>query len=188
MSMLKEICNKGIDGVLQEGDKFVEELKSSPQNVRLVRANDKHSECTNGFKRLIKHRKEIYENVPDYEQYAYLYSKTFSSEVFDEDDLCIDQYVMIEYGNRRIYRKCAAKSGICSGEISLGNRSIRELGIDNKIYQTGKIKVKMSKSNWFMYQMFNGDKSLKMVFIIGIFSLLCTIFSTLKDIIELFLL
>ena len=74
MSMLKDICNKGIDGVLQEGDKFVEELKANPPNVRIVRANDKHSECTNGFKRLIKHRKEIYEIHGKQESYCKTHS------------------------------------------------------------------------------------------------------------------
>ena len=44
----------------------------------------------------ILHNAQIYQNIQDYEQYAYVYSKVLSELVFDDDeDLSIDQYVKI---------------------------------------------------------------------------------------------
>ena len=186
MNTLEEICKKGIDGILQEGDILVEKLAAQSHETPSPKTSDVRIELPYGAKWLVKHKKEIYDSVPDYEQYAYLYSKTLSSEVFDKDEMSIDQYVKIEYKGKKIYRKCAAKAGLRSDEVSLGNRSIKELGIENKINKAGDVGVCVTKSNWFMYQMFNGDKSLKMAFVFTIFSLICTVFSSLKDIIELF--
>lgn len=135
-------------------------------------------------KTVIIHDAQVYANVPDYEQYAYVYSKTLSSEVFADVDMAIDQYVMIGYQGKKIYRKCAARCGVKSDEISLGNRSIRELGL-KRTELNGVAKVQMSRCNWFQYQFNNSDSSLKASFVIVLIGLMCSIFSTIKDLVEI---
>ena len=130
------------------------------------------------------HDAQICQNNQDYEQYAFLYSKSIAEEVFCNEELSIDAYVKISYGALTIYRKCAAWRTVKSGEISLGNRSIRELGLKNA--QLGKVHVTVKKSNWFAYQLHNSDISLKVSFIVLLIGLFCSVFSTIKDIIELF--
>lgn len=129
------------------------------------------------------HDRQILLANPDYEQFAYLYSKSISDEVFADEDQHIDKYVVIQYRKKKIYRKCAAYRTVLSNEISLGNRSIRELGLKSKDLGTKEVEVR--KSNWFTYQFNNSDISQRMAFIIALVGLACAIFSTCKDIIEL---
>ena len=130
------------------------------------------------------HDSQICQNNQDYEQCAFLYSKSIAEEVFCNDELSIDAYVKIINGSHAIYRKCAAWRTVKADEVSLGNRSIRELGLKNA--QLGKVHVTVKKSNWFAYQLHNSDISLKVSFIVLLIGLFCSVFSTIKDIIELF--
>lgn len=130
----------------------------------------------------ILHNAQIYQNIQDYEQYAYVYSKVLSERVFDDDDdLSIDQYVKITNVDtgKAIYRKCAAKNGIKKEEISLGNRSLRELGI--KIPSPHSVIVR--KSNWFSYMWHNSDASFRFTFYFTLLALACSIISLLVDLI-----
>ena len=129
------------------------------------------------------HDSLICQSVQDYEQCSYLYSKSVAEEIFEEEDTTIDYYVKIKNGSKTIYRKCAAWRTVKSHEISLGNRSIRELGLTKK--DLGKKEVEVKKSNWLAYQIHNSDRSKKIAFFIVLIGLFCTVFSTTKDIIEL---
>lgn len=130
------------------------------------------------------HDSQVCQTVQDYEQYAYVYSKTISEEIYHDDDVSIDQYVKITRCSKTIYRKCAARKGVKSNEISLGNRSIKELGLKRK--DLGVEKVCISKSNWFLYHFYNSDVSFRMLFIIALIGLISSLASLLNDIISLF--
>ena len=121
------------------------------------------------------HDPKFCSNVQDYEQYALLYSKTVAEDVFSDDDTNVDQYVRLQYGGKVIFRKCAAWRTVKSSEITLGNRTIRELGLQKA--HLGVESVQIQKSNWFSYQFNNSDISLKLTFIIGLLGFVCSILS-----------
>ena len=127
------------------------------------------------YKTVRYHDSMFCSNVRDYEQYALLYSKTVAEDVFSDDDTNIDQYVRIQYGGKVVFRKCAAWRTVKSGEVALGSRTIRELGLQKA--QLGVESVSIQKSNWFMYQFNNSDISLKLTFIIGLLGFVCSILS-----------
>ena len=129
------------------------------------------------------HDNLIVQKIQDYEQYAFLYSKSVAEDIFCEDDQHIENYVKIQYGSNKVYRKCAAFRTVKANEISLGNRTIRELGLQKE--QLGIQKLEVKKMNWFAYQLHNSDLSQRVAFIIVLVGLLCSIFSTSKDIIEI---
>ena len=116
-------------------------------------------------------------NVSDYEQYALLYSKSIAEGVFSDDDTNIDQYVRIQYGGKVVFRKCAAWRTVKSGEVALGSRTIRELGLQKA--QLGVESVSIQKSNWFMYQLNNSDVSQKLTFIMALLGFMSSILSLL---------
>lgn len=136
------------------------------------------------MKKIVRfHDSIICQNFQDYEQYAFFYSKSLAEEVYHDEDIPIGSYVSIKYGSKVIYRKCAAWRTIGSEELSLGNRSIKELGLSRA--QLGVEKVQVNKSNWFAYNFYNSDTSLKMLFYMAILGFFCSVFSTLKDLLEL---
>lgn len=132
------------------------------------------------------HDSFICQNVPDYEQYAYMYSKSVAEAIFQNDDFALDQYVKIQSNTKTIYRKCAAWRTIKKNEISLGNRSIRELGFKSE--DLGYSKVEVTKSNWLSYQIHNSDRSQKAAFLLALIGFICAVLSSLKDIFDIVLL
>lgn len=155
---------------------------------RVVAANlsvvKKNKVIVKTMKKVVKfHDSQIIRANQDYEQFACLYSKSISNEIFCDDDQHLDKYVKIQYGSNKIYRKCAAFRTVSAKEISLGNRSIRELGLKGN--DLGIKRVEVRKSNWFAYQLYNSDMSQRIAFIIALAGLVCAFFSTCKDIVEL---
>ncbi len=122
------------------------------------------------------HHPEILDKTQEYEQLVYVYSKTIATQVFEPDDLSIDQYIRIKSSKNTIYRKCSAYRSVKSGEITLGNRSLRELGF-NKRNELDGATVEITKSNWLCYQYFNSDRSLRATFILAALGLICSIAS-----------
>lgn len=138
------------------------------------------------MKKVVKfHDPLIVQKVQDYEQYAFLYSKSVAEEIFCDEEPYLDKYVRIQYGSRKIYRKCAAFRTVNSNEISLGSRSIKEIGLKSR--QLGVEEVEVKKTTWLAYQLYNSDLSQRIAFIIVLIGLFCSIFSTTKDIIEIIL-
>ena len=125
------------------------------------------------------HDQEILDKTQEYEQQVYVYSKTMATQIFEPDDLSIDQYIRIKYGKKKIYRKCSGYRSVKSGEITLGNRSLRELGF--KIVDEHS-KVQIAKSNWLCYQYFNSDKSLRATCILAALGFICSIASLIISI------
>lgn len=129
------------------------------------------------YKTVRLHDSTFCSNVNDFEQYALLYSKTIAEDVFSDDDTNIEQYVKIQYGSKIVFRKCAAWRTVKSGEVTLGCRTIRELGLRRA--QLGEEQIRIQKSNWFMYQFNNSDLSQKLTFLMALLGFVSSIVSLL---------
>lgn len=129
--------------------------------------------------KVIPHDHNVCETYSDYEQYACFNSHKLADEFLNEA-VSIDQYVEVEYNGKKIYRKCVARNGVNRDEVSLGARTRKILGVKTND------NVKISDSTWLKYQMHNCDASIKVAFVIAIVGLLCTVISTVIDVIYLF--
>lgn len=127
--------------------------------------------------------KDFVDKHNDYENYVLVYSKAME-ELYDgkfcNDDDATDALVKVRYSCTTVYRKCVARYGMKEGQVALGYRTKKILGID------ANSKVKVSKTNWFCYLWHHNDSTVKWPFRIAFIALLLTAAQAVISIVKLF--
>lgn len=115
----------------------------------------------------------------EYEQYALVYSKNLeviangNKEQELEEDLNLDRFVKICANGNTVRRKCRGYNGCQAGEIMLGSRTRKELGIGKDT------QVCVKSSSMICYYWNNSEGYVKWGFRIAIFGFCLTILSSI---------
>jgi len=134
--------------------------------------------------------KEFVDTHGDYEQYALVYSRIFSTIHKGNNDEgeektandWIDKYICISANGKKVYRKSQARSGIGKTTICLGSRTWKELGLDKSHDKT----VFLHPANFIAYYLKNSDKYIKVTAWLGLLGFIFTIISSIVSIVSLF--
>lgn len=133
----------------------------------------------------------------EYEQYALIYSKemqklfdTSSNNKENKEDniktaepIAFGRYVKLCHRGIVIYRKCRAECHINSGQIGLGYRTQKELGLDSN---NGNGNVCLKESNFLCYYLWNSDKYVALTAWVAVSGLLLTLISAAVSVLSLF--
>ena len=141
--------------------------------------------------------KDFIRNNAEFEQYALLYSKELQELFSIPDNLSEEQqnngtrvsyslgrFVKICYCGKVIYRKCRAECHIHLGEVGIGFRTQKELGID--LPKNASLCLK--KSNFLSFYLHNSDRYIKLTAWIAIIGFLLTLISAVISVLSLFVL
>lgn len=137
--------------------------------------------------------KEFVKLHNNYERYALVYSKSFakiyddkSLEYHRDDNNVLEGFVKIKHNGRTVYRKCCAHFGINGGEVAIGYRTMRELGLPEKNNAKDN-NVQISATNWFCYLWKHMDSIIRWPFRIALISLLLSIIGIILNLIMIFI-
>ena len=138
--------------------------------------------------------KDFVDQTLEYEDYVLVYSKTiqkiYGVDSNQEDSTkeleayyskIMDNYVCIENSEgKKIYRKCRGRNGVNSGEICIGYRSLKELGLN-----IGN-DVNVSPCSWFRYYGCNSSINERRQFWLLFVSLMLAVVSGVISLLSLF--
>ncbi len=147
------------------------------------------------YKHVNIHKDFISHNA-EFEQYALLYSKELQDLFATSDNITEEQknsgdrasyslgrYVRISYCGKVIYRKCRAECHIHSGEVGIGFRTQKELGLD---ISNNTASLCLKKSNFLSFYLHNSDRYIELTAWIAIIGFLLTLVSAIISVLSIF--
>lgn len=123
--------------------------------------------------------KDFVSSNTEYEQYALVYSKNLEAiakghkEQKTEEDLNLDRFVKICANRNTVVRKCRGRYGCEVGQIMLGSRTRKELGIGEGAY------VCVKSCSMFCYYWKNSERYIRWGFRISIIGFILAILSSI---------